>query len=173
MEAIYFGCNDLGPGPGGGLPECTTGPYVMADMECMHAMMKQALPPTYLQPGDFLAAIVKGKPGRLAIKAGDAQTARSTFRTIYEGPRPAGYEAMQKEGAIVLGVGGDNSPWAAGECAPKRIVWAVLTRLHQPSNLLRCPAGTFFEGVMTKGYSSNETDDAVLANIIAAGYSRV
>ena len=32
--------------------------------------------------------------------------------------------------------------------------------------------GTFYEGVMTKGFASNETDAAVLANIVAAGYSR-
>ena len=55
-----------------------------------------------------------------------------------------GWES-RKEGAIVLGIGGDNSPWAAG---------------------------TFFEGVMTTGFSSNATDAAVLANIVAAGYSR-
>jgi hypothetical protein len=141
MEAIYFGCNDLGPP----LPACSTGPYVMADMESMHAMMKKDLEPTYLQPGDFLAAIVKGKPGHLAIKAGDVQKAHSSFRTIYEGVRPEGYEVMKKEGGIVLGVGGDNSPWGSG---------------------------TFYEGVMTRGFSSNETDAAVLANVIAAGYSR-
>ena len=30
--------------------------------------------------------------------------------------------------------------------------------------------GTFYEGVVTKGYSSDEADDAVQANIIAARY---
>ena len=55
------------------------------------------------------------------------------------------YEPSKKEGAIVLGVGGDNSPWGAG---------------------------TFFEGVMTKGVSSSATDAAVVANVVAAGYSR-
>ena len=45
----------------------------------------------------------------------------------------------------MLGVGGDNSPWGAG---------------------------TFFEGVMTKGVSSSATDAAVVANVVAAGYSR-
>ena len=49
------------------------------------------------------------------------------------------------EGAIILGIGGDNSPWAAG---------------------------TFFEGVMTKGYASEETDVAVMANVAAAGYKK-
>ena len=62
-----------------------------------------------------------------------------------DGPRPAGYEVMHKGGAIVLGIGGDNSPWAAG---------------------------TFYEGVMTAGYASSEADAAVMANIVAAGYAK-
>jgi hypothetical protein len=47
------------------------------------------------------------------------------------------------QGAIILGIGGDNS---------------------------RKAIGTFYEGVMTTGYSSDATDDAVHANIVAAGY---
>ena len=43
----------------------------------------------------------------------------------------------------ILGIGGDNSDGATG---------------------------TFYEGVMTHGYSSNATDAAVQANIVAAGY---
>ena len=53
-------------------------------------------------------------------------------------------QVMHKQGAIVLGVGGDNSPWGAG---------------------------IFFEGVMTRGYATSATDADVLANIVAAGYS--
>ena len=52
---------------------------------------------------------------------------------------------MRKQGAIILGIGGDNSDWAIG---------------------------TFYEGVMTSGASSNATDDLVQANIVAAGYGR-
>jgi hypothetical protein len=52
---------------------------------------------------------------------------------------------MQKEGAIILGIGGDDSNGGGGN---------------------------FFDGVMTSGYSSNATDNAVQANIVAAGYSR-
>jgi hypothetical protein len=33
-------------------------------------------------------------------------------------------------------------------------------------------SGTFFEGVMVKGFSSNATDAAVMANIVAAGYAK-
>jgi len=49
------------------------------------------------------------------------------------------------QGAIILGIGGDNSDGAIG---------------------------TFYEGAMTKGYSTKATDDAVQANIVAAGYGK-
>jgi hypothetical protein len=52
---------------------------------------------------------------------------------------------MHKPGAIVLGIGGDDS---------------------------NTGGGNFYEGVMTSGYSSNATDDAVQANIVAAGYGK-
>jgi formylmethanofuran dehydrogenase subunit C len=51
---------------------------------------------------------------------------------------------MHKEGAIILGIGGDNSKGSAG---------------------------TFYEGVMTSGFPSDATENAVQANIVAAGYS--
>ena len=52
---------------------------------------------------------------------------------------------MKKQGAIVLGIGGDNSDFGIG---------------------------TFYEGVMTAGYTTDATDDAVQANIVAARYGR-
>ena len=51
---------------------------------------------------------------------------------------------MKKEGAILLGIGGDNS---------------ITGR------------GTFFEGVMTSGYPTAATENAVQANINAAAYA--
>jgi len=65
--------------------------------------------------------------------------------TKYDGARPAGYSPMKKQGAVILGVGGDNSH--TGE-------------------------GTFFEGCLTAGVPSDAVDDAVQANIVAAGYGR-
>jgi hypothetical protein len=50
---------------------------------------------------------------------------------------------MKKQGAIILGIGGDNSKGAAG---------------------------TFYEGAMTTGYPTATTEAAVQANIVAAGY---
>lgn len=51
---------------------------------------------------------------------------------------------MSKEGAIILGIGGDNSNGAQG---------------------------TFYEGVMTSGYPSDATENSVQANIVAAKYA--
>jgi hypothetical protein len=51
---------------------------------------------------------------------------------------------MSKEGAVVLGIGGDNSNAASG---------------------------TFFEGVITSGYSADATDDAIQVNVGGAGYA--
>jgi hypothetical protein len=138
MEAIYFGnCTAWGIGEG-------KGPWVMADLEeglftgknpKLNAGVKSIT-------ADYVTAMLKGKPHTMAIKAGDSQGA---LTTVYEGAYPNGYDPMKKEGAIVLGTGGDNSFAAVGD---------------------------FFEGAMTAGYSSDETDDAIQSNIVAAGYGR-
>ena len=87
--------------------------------------------------------MVKGRSAGFALKGADAQ--RGTLKTMYDGPRPAGYNPMKKQGAIILGIGGDNSNSAAG---------------------------TFFEGCMIAGDPPDASDDAVQANIVAAGYGR-
>jgi hypothetical protein len=85
--------------------------------------------------------MIKGKAGHWAIKGGNAQTGALT--TMFDGNRPKGYDPMHREGAIILGIGGDNSDWGEGE---------------------------FFEGCITSGYSTDAVDDAVQANIVAARY---
>ena len=139
MEAIYFG-NIKVWGYGSG-----NGPWVMADLENgLFSGVNQ-----HLNSGDptvtnrFLTAIIKGEPNHWAIRAGNAQS--GNLSTYYNGVRPnvSGYNPMKKEGAIILGIGGDNSIGAAG---------------------------TFYEGVMTSGYPTDATEDAVQANIVAAGY---
>ncbi|MFG3224815.1 arabinofuranosidase catalytic domain-containing protein [Kitasatospora sp. NPDC048194] len=140
MEAIYFGNIKVwgyGSGPG---------PWVMADLE--NGLFSgvntryNASDPTVNHR--YLTAMVKGAPNQWAIRAGDAQS--GGLSTFYSGPRPnaAGYNPMHKEGAIILGIGGDNSNGAEG---------------------------TFYEGVMTSGYPSEATENAVQANIVAAGYA--
>jgi hypothetical protein len=140
MEAIYFGnSNFWGSGSG-------TGPWIMADLENgLFSGVNQ-----HLNSGDptvtnrFQTAIVKGGPNQWAIRGGNAQS--GGLSTYYNGVRPnvSGYNPMHKEGAIILGIGGDNSKGAQG---------------------------TFYEGVMTSGYPSDATEDAVQANITAAGYN--
>jgi hypothetical protein len=140
MEAIYFG-NIKVWGTGAG-----NGPWIMADLENgLFSGVNQ-----HNNPGDpsishrFLTAIVKGEPNHWSIRGGNAQS--GGLSTFYNGVRPnvSGYNPMKKEGAIILGIGGDNSIGAAG---------------------------TFYEGVMTSGYPSDATENSVQANITAAGYS--
>ena len=50
---------------------------------------------------------------------------------------------MKLEGGIILGIGGDNSNFAVG---------------------------SFFEGCIISGYTSNDVDAAIQANIVAAQY---
>jgi hypothetical protein len=57
---------------------------------------------------------------------------------------------MKKQGAIILGSGGD--------CC-------------KPDGGANLSAGTFYEGAMVSGYPSDSTESAVQANIVAAGYS--
>jgi len=138
MEAIYFGNIKVwGFGTG-------NGPWIMADME--NGLFSGSN--VHLNSGDptisdrFTTAIVKGQPGNWAIRGGNAQS--GGLSTFWNGARPAGYNPMRKEGAIILGIGGDNSKGAAG---------------------------TFYEGVMTSGYPSDATENSVQANLVAAGYS--
>jgi hypothetical protein len=138
MEAIYFGnCTVWGRGAG-------TGPWVMADLENgLFSGVNAGLNSGNMTASfDYVTAIVKGEPAHWAIKGGNAQSGNLT--TMWDGQRPAnGYNPMHKEGAIILGIGGDNSNGAQGD---------------------------FYEGAMTSGYPPNATEDAVQANIVAAGY---
>ena len=139
MEAIYFG-NIRVWGYGSG-----NGPWIMADLENgLFSGVNQ-----HLNSGDpsikyrYTTAIIKGEAGRWAIRGGNSQS--GGLSTFYSGARPnvPGYNPMHKEGAIILGIGGDNSKGSAG---------------------------TFYEGVMTSGYPSDATENSVQANIVAAGY---
>ncbi|KAK4144824.1 alpha-L-arabinofuranosidase B, catalytic-domain-containing protein [Dichotomopilus funicola] len=140
MEALYFGTNSAwGSGAG-------SGPWIMADLE--NGLFSGANPKN--NGGDpsithrFLTSVLKGGPNKWAIRGGNA--ASGSLSTFYDGARPnaSGYNPMKKEGAIILGIGGDNSVSAQG---------------------------TFYEGVMTSGYPSDSTENAVQADIVAAGYA--
>lgn len=140
MEAIYFGTN-TGWGTGAG-----SGPWLMADLE--NGLFSGVSPGN--NGGDpsishrFFTTILKGAPNLWAIRGGNS--ASGSLSTYYSGVRPnkSGYNPMSKEGAIILGIGGDNSVSAQG---------------------------TFYEGVMTSGYPSDATENSVQANIVAAKYA--
>jgi hypothetical protein len=77
-----------------------------------------------------------------AIYQGNAQSGGLTSTGMI--PLPKGYQPMRQEGAILLGIGGDNSNWATGY---------------------------FFEGVMTRGMPARRAMEAVQSNVVAAGYA--
>ncbi|NUP46063.1 MAG: hypothetical protein HOW97_01920 [Catenulispora sp.] len=81
---------------------------------------------------------------QMALQGGNAQLSGSLTK-FYDGSLPSGWDPMHKQGAIILGSGGD--------CCQTN---------HNAS------AGTFYEGAMVKGYPS---DAALQTNIAAAGYA--
>jgi hypothetical protein len=96
----------------------------------------------------FITAVLKNNgTTEFQLRGGDATTGSLT--TFYKGGLPAGWSPMKKEGAIVLGSGGD--------CC------ATNTNLSQ---------GTFYEGAIVTGYPSDATENAIQANVIAAGYGK-
>jgi len=147
MEAVYFGMGaNYGTGSG-------TGPWVEADMENgIYAGIGPAggtkgIATNTSLAYDYVTAVVVGRsgaaPGSFALYGGNATT--GTLTTMWDGARPNGYAPMKKQGAIILGIGGDNSNGAGGD---------------------------FYEGVMTTGAATVATVDAVQANIVAARYGK-
>jgi hypothetical protein len=137
MEAVYWGnASKYGAGAG-------PGPWVMTDLESGLWPGDQRNNSNYPSlPGmNFVTAMVKGGSNGFSLLSGDATAGSLTIH--YDGPRPSGYQPMKKQGAIILGIGGDNADGGSG---------------------------VFYEGVMTQGLSTAEADDAVQANIVAAGY---
>ncbi len=144
METAYFGTSSVwGRGSG-------AGPWIMSDMESGlfsgHGLKLNADDPT-INRWRFVTAMVDGGGGnRWNLRGGNAQSGGLT--TFYDGERPtdgrrSAYWPMRKQGGILLGTGGDNGNGSSG---------------------------TFYEGVMTRGFPSEATTDAVQANIVAARY---
>jgi len=103
-------------------------------------------------PFDFVTTYLRGGANGFMLKGGDATKGHLT--TMYDGPRPfvdengnntqrRNYQPAKKQGAIILATGGDNSNSAMG---------------------------CFYEGVMVTGVTSDATDEAVQANIVAVAY---
>jgi hypothetical protein len=144
MDAIYFGTSCWFGGCSG------TGPWVQADLEygLFPGGSKNWNPKQVAIANKFVTAMLKNDgTSKFALKGGNAQSGNLT--TLWDGPLPSGYSPMKKQGAIVLGSGGD--------CCAKNTNQSL---------------GTFYEGAIVSGYPSDATDGAVQNNIVAAGYGR-
>jgi non-reducing end alpha-L-arabinofuranosidase len=144
MENTYFGTSTTwgsGDGPG---------PWIMADMEdglySGYNSRKNLSDPT-IDSWRFVTAVVNGGGGnKWDLRGANAQ--QGTLTTYYSGNRPGSRETtkyfpMHKQGAVLMGTGGDNGNGSAG---------------------------TYFEGAMTFGYPTDAAIDAIQANIVAAKY---
>ncbi|WP_431676076.1 alpha-L-arabinofuranosidase B [Kitasatospora sp. KL5] len=143
MDAINFGTECWFGGCSG------TGPWVQADLEngLFSGGSKTWNPNQVSQTSRFVTAMLKNNgTTQMALKGANAQSGSLT--QLYSGTLPSGWNPMHKQGAVILGSGGDC-------CQTNR----------------NASAGTFYEGAMVKGYPSDATDAAVQANIAAAGYS--
>jgi non-reducing end alpha-L-arabinofuranosidase len=140
MDAVNFSSNTMWEKGAG------AGPWVMADFECG---LKAGANPNNNVPSmayAYVTAIEKNNgTSEYALKGADATTA-TKLGTFYKGKLPF---KQAKEGAIILGSGGD--------CCYSN------TTLSQ---------GTFYEGAIVAGYPADEIDDAVQANIVAAQYGK-
>ncbi|MFF4485313.1 alpha-L-arabinofuranosidase B [Streptomyces sp. NPDC001544] len=143
MDAINFSTECWFGGCSG------TGPWVQADIEngLFSGGSKAWNPSQVSETSRFVTAMLKNNgTTQMALKGADAQSGSLT--QLYSGALPSGWSPMHKQGAIILGSGGD--------CCQTN---------HNAS------AGIFYEGAMVKGYPSDATDAAVQADIAAAGYS--
>jgi len=140
MDAIYFG-NLCWFSP------CSAGPRVAADLENgLFAGGDGSWTANTGRNSAFVTAVLKNNgTTTYAIKDGNAQS--GGLATRYDGalPNRSGYRPMTKQGAIILGIGGDNSNGSVG---------------------------SFFEGANTSGYPSNATENSVQANIVSVGYGK-
>ncbi len=142
METAYFG--DSPNWFHGSL----SGPWIMTDQEnnlvgCVNPDGSKLCPMPNIE-WRFVTAIAKGEPHHWTSMGGDAQ--QGALQVMFSGPRVnATYDPMRKQGAILLGNGGDNS---------------------------NSSQGTFYEGAVTAAgtFPADSTDQQVQANIVAAGY---
>ncbi|GAA3437564.1 arabinofuranosidase catalytic domain-containing protein [Kutzneria kofuensis] len=144
MDAINFSTSCWFGGCSG------TGPWVQADLEwgLYPGGSQQWNPNQRAFTNKYVTAMLKNNgTSRFALKGSNAQAGSLT--TLWDGSLPPGYSPMKKQGAIVLGSGGD--------CC-------------KPGGGANLSAGTFYEGAMVSGYPSDATENAVQANIVAAGF---
>ena len=143
METAYFGT--AGSWYHGNPP----GPWIMTDQEnnlvgCVNQDRSKVCANLPNITWRFVTAMAKGEPHHWTSMGGDAQ--KGALSVMFDGPRvDRTYDPMRKQGAILLGNGGDNSNGSQG---------------------------TFYEGAMTAGgtFPTDATDQLVQANVVAAKY---
>ena len=125
------------------------GPWIMTDQEnnlvgCVNPDGSKRCANLPSITWRFVTAMAKGEPHHWTSMGGDAQ--QGALSVMFDGPRVnATYDPMRKQGAILLGNGGDNSNGSQG---------------------------TFYEGAMTAAgtFPTDATDQLVQANVVAARY---
>jgi hypothetical protein len=143
METTYYGNATSwfrGPDPG---------PWIMTDQEnnlvgCVNPDGSKFCADLPNITWRFVTATADGEPHHWRSMGGDAQT--GDLEVMFDGPRvDSTYDPMRKQGAILLGNGGDNSNGSQG---------------------------TFYEGAMTAPgtFPTQETNQRIQDNVVAAGY---
>ena len=143
METTYYG-NATGWYHGN-----PPGPWIMTDQEnnlvgCVNPDGSRLCANLPNITWRFVTAIAKGEPHHWTSMGGDAQ--KGALSVMFDGPRvDHTYDPMRKQGAILLGNGGDNSNGSQG---------------------------TFYEGAMTAAgtFPTDATDQLIQANVVAAKY---
>jgi hypothetical protein len=144
METAYFGNSSSwyhGTPPG---------PWVMTDQEnnlvgCVNPDGSKLCANLPIATSRFVTAMAKGESHHWTSMGGDSQ--QGALSVMFDGPRiNSSYDPMRKQGAILLGNGGDNG---------------------------NNSQGTFYEGAMTASgtFPTDATDQLVQANVVAAGYA--
>ncbi|MDE3187461.1 MAG: lamin tail domain-containing protein [Acidobacteriota bacterium] len=143
METAYYG------NAGAWYRGSGSGPWIMTDQEnnlvgCVNLDGSKGCPNLPNITWRFVTAMAKGEPHHWTSMGGDAQ--KGSLAVMFDGPRVnSTYNPMRKQGAILLGNGGDNSNGSQG---------------------------TFYEGAMTAAgtFPTDATDQQVQANVVAARY---
>jgi hypothetical protein len=142
MNTLFFGKGFWGTGAG-------SAPWFMGDFEGgVWAGGSSATPgANSMNPSmkgvAFALGILHTPVGKYALRMADTSSA-TDLTTAYDGAIPSG-KTWGNAGGITLGVGGDNSNNASG---------------------------TFYEGALTNGSPSNDTDLLIMKNIQAVGYKK-
>jgi hypothetical protein len=125
----------------------------------------------------FVTTYLRGRTDGFMLKGGDAT--KGTLTTMYDGPRPfvdangnntqgRNYQPAKKQGAIILVRTQDQAaPTPASHLLPPH---KPPSRQATGGDNSNSAMGCFYEGYMVTGVTTDETDEAVQANIVAVAY---